>query len=105
MRRILEIVLFASPLLFPRFLFAASIGSFADLVSYFLSILNLVVPAIFALTLIVFIWGLVKGWIINAGTEAGAEEGKRMAIAGIIGLIVMTGMWGIIALAQSVISF
>jgi hypothetical protein len=104
MKRIFETTLFAGSLLFPRVMFA-SIGSFADLVNYILGILNLVIPAIFGLTLIVFIWGLVKGWIINSGTESGAEEGKRMAIAGIIGLIVMTGMWGIIALAQSIIAF
>ena len=105
MRRIPYTALLTSGLLFPQILLAATVGSFSELVNYFLSIFNLVIPAIFGLTLIVFLWGLVKGWIINAGTEAGAEQGKQMAIAGIIGLIVMTGMWGIIALAQSIISF
>lgn len=105
MRRISETIIFGLAIVLPQVTFAASIGNFGDMVNYFLSIFNLVIPAIFGLTLIVFIWGLVKGWIINSGTEAGAEQGRQMAIAGIIGLIVMTGMWGIIALAQSVIKF
>ena len=85
----------------PLAAYAATPRNFADLVDELLLIFELAVHLIFGLTLIVFIWGLISGWILNAGSEAGADRGKNMAIAGIIGLIVMTGLWGIISLAQT----
>ena len=92
-------------LVLPNVAFAQTPGTFGEMVNFFLGIFNLIIPVIFALTFLVIIWGITKGWIIDAGSEAGADRGKQIAFAGIVGLIVMTGMWGIIALAQSVIKF
>lgn len=98
-------LLIVTSLALPQVLFAASINTFGDMVDFFLSLINLAIPVIFALSLLVFVWGIFQGWIMNAGTEAGIDRGKNMAVAGVIGLIVMTGMWGIVALAQSFIRF
>ena len=56
---------------------------------------------IFALTFIVFIWGIMKAWILNAGDESEIEKGKKLALWGVIVLAVMSGIWGILALLQN----
>ena len=74
---------------------------FAWLVGKFLEIINLIIPLIFALALGVFIWGLMNAWILGGGDQARVDKGKKVALAGVIGLVVMAGVWGIIAILQS----
>lgn len=74
---------------------------FCALVNIFLSIMNALVVVLFGLALVVFFWGLTKAWILSAGDEKGIEAGKRIAFAGIIGLVVMSAIWGIVAFLSS----
>ncbi|MBP9701270.1 MAG: hypothetical protein KBD54_02650 [Candidatus Pacebacteria bacterium] len=53
-----------------------------------------IIPLIFALALLFFLWGVMK--FIGASDSTKKEEGKKFIIAGIIGLFVMTSLWGII---------
>lgn len=75
--------------------------TFSDIVSTFLEIIDLLVVLVFALTLLVFLWGITRTWILNVGDEAEVEKGKKLVVAGIIGLTVMSGIWGILALLRS----
>lgn len=70
---------------------------FCALVSIFLDIMNVLVLLLFGLALLVFFWGITKAWILGAGDEKGVEAGKKIALAGIIGLVVMSAVWGIVA--------
>ena len=56
---------------------------------------------IFAITFVFFVWQIIKTWIINSGDEKSVGEGKQLLIATIIGLIVMSGLWGILAMIRS----
>lgn len=56
-----------------------------------------VVPLIFALSLVMFIWGVVQ-FVINSGEEAKKEKGRQFMIWGIIALTVMACVWGLVAL-------
>jgi len=76
-------------------------SDFNDLVQAFIQIINLLVPLVFAVTVIVIIWGIIKAWIINVGDENSVTEGKNLALAGVLALIVMSGLWGIITLLTS----
>jgi hypothetical protein len=96
MRRLL--ISFA--LFFPASAYAAP-SDFKGLVAQFLSIINLLIPLLFGLSLVVFIWGIANAWIIGGGDEEGIRKGKQIALAGIIGLVVMSGVWGIVALVKS----
>lgn len=73
---------------------------FASLVDQFLAIIDILIVLIFALTFIVFIWGITKAWIINAGDETEIENGKQLALWGVIGLVVMSGIWGLLSLLR-----
>lgn len=52
-------------------------------------------PLIIALAVAMFIWGVVQ-YVINSDEEAKKAKGKQFMIWGIIGLVVMFGVWGIV---------
>ncbi|MFA5783203.1 MAG: hypothetical protein WC868_13125 [Bacteroidales bacterium] len=52
-------------------------------------------PLIIALAVAMFIWGIVQ-YVINSDEEAKKAKGKQFMIWGLIGLIVMFGVWGIV---------
>ena len=81
----------------PIVAFASShIVDFKSLVQFFLGIISFLIPIIFALTFIVLIWGIFKAWILHGDNETEIEKGKKIALWGIIGLVVMSGIWGIL---------
>ena len=53
------------------------------------------IPLIIALAVAMFIWGIVQ-YVINGDEEAKKAKGKQFMIWGIIGLVVMFGVWGIV---------
>ena len=86
----------------PSIVFAVETPTdFRSLVGIFINLLNLIIPLIFGLTFIVLIWGITKAWILNVGDQAEIDKGKKLVVAGIIGLVVMSGIWGILALFRS----
>lgn len=76
-------------------------NSFGDLVAKFISIITLLIPLIFAFTLLIIIWKVIDAWIIHGGDESKVEDGKNTIIVGIIALVVMSGIWGILSILQS----
>ena len=55
-----------------------------------------VIPLIFAVAVVMFIWGSVSFFIINADEEAKRTQGKQFMIWGIIALAVMVSVWGLV---------
>lgn len=58
-----------------------------------------IIPLIFAAALMFFLWGVMK--FVAASDSAKKEEGKKFIIAGLIGLFVMTSLWGIIRIVST----
>jgi len=56
---------------------------------------NSVVPLIFALAVLLFVWGVVQ-YVINSDEEAKKEKGRQFMIWGIVALAVMVSVWGIV---------
>lgn len=75
--------------------------TFADLVGKFLDLIALLIPIVFALTIVVLSWGIINAWIINGGDQGSVDRGKKIAVAGVIALVVMVSVWGIVALLQN----
>lgn len=75
--------------------------NFSDLVNAFIGIISLLIPLVFAATLLLIVWKVIDAWIINGGDESKVEEGKNTAVVGIIALVVMSGIWGILHILQS----
>lgn len=70
---------------------------FVALITNFIGVLVILV---FTLTFIAFIWGLIKGWIINVGDAEGIQSGKNVVVVGVIALTIMVSIWGILAMLK-----
>jgi len=72
---------------------------FQNLLGYATCIINSsVIPLFFAVAVVMFAWGVVKFFIINADEEAKREQGKQFMIWGIVALTAMLCIWGLVAI-------
>ncbi len=70
---------------------------FQDLLCYITNIINdAVIPLIFAVAVVMFIWGVLQ-YVIQDSEEA-KTKGKDFMIWGIIGLTVMVSIWGLVSI-------
>lgn len=60
-------------------------------------LLNSIIPLLFALAVVAFIWGVIK-YYLNPENEEKKKEGKSFIVGGLIALFVMASMWGIIGI-------
>lgn len=76
--------------------------SFKGYVDGIIDLLNtVVVPVIFALAFLVFVWGVVNYFILHGGDEGKRAEGREFALWGIIGIAVLFSVWGFVSLLLS----
>ncbi len=74
-------------------------AKFQDLVCYIMRIINdSLIPLIFTLASVMFIWGVVQFFIIGANEESKRQQGKQFMIWGIIVLAVMLSIWGLVGI-------
>ncbi len=70
---------------------------FQDLMNYLTCIIGQsIIPLLFALAVVMFIWGAIKFFIIDADEEAKRTQGKQFMIWGIVALAVMVSIWGLV---------
>ena len=55
-----------------------------------------IVPVIFAIAFLVFLYGAAKSYIFSQGEEAGVKEGHQLMLWGLIGFVVMISIWGLV---------
>ena len=55
---------------------------------------NVLVPLVFALAFIVFIWGIF--WYFIARNEEGKVQGRDLMIWGLVAFFVMVSVWGLV---------
>ena len=75
--------------------------NFSGLVRDLIDLISLVIPLIFSLTLVVISWQVIVAWVINGGDATTVEEGNKTALVGVLVLVVMSGIWGILAILRS----
>lgn len=64
---------------------------------------NIAVPLIFALSFVVFIFGIFRYFIAGAANEEKRKSGRDIMIYGIIGFAVMICVWGLVHLLTGTI--
>ena len=93
--------------LLPAFAFAQStksIDSAQALSSWIVDFINnILVPLIFALSFVVFIFGIFRYFIAGAANEEKRKSGRDIMIYGIIGFAVMITVWGLVHLLTGTI--
>lgn len=65
--------------------------------STFLYIINYVlVPLLFAVAFIVFLYGVATKYIFSHGDKGKVEEGHKLILWGLVGFAVMVSLWGLV---------
>lgn len=78
-----------------------SFDSLLDILIWLKCIIGVaIIPLIFTITFLVFLWGMF-GYIRDANDVKKREESKKFIYYGIIGLTVMVGVWGIVRIVTT----
>ncbi len=74
--------------------------TFAGLVDFILGIINLIIPLLMGVAFVFLMWKLVDAWIIHSDDASKIEEGKTIAITGVIVFVILLSIWGILAMLR-----
>lgn len=62
-------------------------------------ILNAIIPVLIALGVVYFVWGVIT--YVVASDEEAKKAGRDRIIYGVIGLAVIVGVWGLVAILRN----
>ncbi len=86
---------FAVPLV--SFAQTASVTNISGVGTFIINTINnIIVPVLFAVAFIVFVWGAFNTFILGANSEEVKEKGKNLMLWGLIGFFVMISVWGLV---------
>lgn len=92
-----KLVFFGTFLLVPMFASAQAIRDVEDLGQKFIDLINgVAIPLLFAVSFLVFIYGVFKYFIAGGGSEEARSEGQKLILYGIIGFFLMVAVWGFV---------
>ena len=74
--------------------------TFSELVNVILGIVNIVIPAIFAVLFLFLVWKVFDSWVINAADSTKREEGKKYAVTAVLVFVLMISAWGIVTMLR-----
>jgi len=84
----------------------AAVNNLSDAGSFIINIINnVLVPVLFAVAFIVFLWGAFNTFILGAQSEEVKDKGKNQMLWGLIGFFVMVSIWGLVNILTGTISF
>ena len=76
-----------------------SINTLQSLLCKFNELLGAVLPFLIALGVVIFVWGVIQ-YVISSDEEA-KKAGRNRIIYGIIGLVIIVGLWGLVRLVTN----
>ncbi len=80
----------------------AAISNVSDVGNFIINTINgVLVPVLFAVAFIVFVWGAFNTFILGATSEDVKEHGKSLMLWGLIGFFVMISVWGLVNILTS----
>lgn len=101
-----SIALLFTPL---AFALAAVPNATGTLGAFLLQIVDIIdqvlVPVVFALAFITFVFGIYRTFIAGATNEEKRQEGQKLAIYGLIGFLLMFSVWGLVNLLLGTLGF
>lgn len=65
-----------------------------DVILY--SINSILVPVLFALAFIVFVYGVARAYIFSQGDPESVAQGHKFVLWGVIGFAIMISLWGLV---------
>lgn len=76
-----------------------SIDAFLLNISTFIN--NILIPLVFALSLLMFIYGMFRYFIQGGDNSGDREVGQELMVWSIVGFVLMVSIWGIVNLLSS----
>ena len=94
----------------PLFAFAqTNAGNLTGVTTFIQNIIRFMngtlVPLIFAIAFLVFLWGMFKTFILGGSDEDKQKEGKQLMMYSIAGFVIMVSLWGIVNLVAQGFGF
>ena len=84
----------------------AAVSNLSDAGSFIINIINnVLVPVLFAVAFIVFLWGAFSTFILGQGSDETKEKGKSLMLWGLIGFFVMVSIWGLVNILTGSVTF
>ncbi len=76
---------------------AAQVRNIYDAANLITNIINnVLVPLVFAISFVVFIWGVFSYFIASGDSDEKRENGKKLMLYGIVGFFLMVSVWGLV---------
>lgn len=83
----------------------AQVSSIYDLGTLIINIINTVlVPVLFAIAFIIFLWGVFQYFILGGADEEKRATGQALMLWGIIGFFIMVSIWGLVHILTGTVS-
>lgn len=86
-----------------------ALAQFGEIDSFFGNITSFIndilIPLVFAIALLVFLYGVFKYFILGGGDSGSREEGTQLMLYAVIGFVVMVSIFGIVNLIASGLGF
>jgi hypothetical protein len=84
----------------------AAVNNFSDVGTFIIDLINnVLVPVLFSVAFIVFLWGAFTTFILGHGSDEVKEKGKSLMLWGLIGFFVMVSIWGLVNILTGSITF
>lgn len=100
-----KIAAIGAALALPSLAFAQTVNSVQDLGDFVITMINtVIVPVIFALAFLVFVWGAFQFFVAGGADEEKRDKGKQMMLWGLIGFFVMISVWGLVNILVGTVS-
>ncbi len=64
---------------------------------------DVVVPVLFAIAFIVFVWGAFQTFIVGYANDEVKEKGRNLMLWGLIGFFVMVSVWGLVNIIKNTV--
>ena len=104
-----KFLLTTAALLAPAFAFAQPNSDFGGIGGTVLAVMDfmngIVVPLIFALAFLFFIWGMFKYFIMSGANEENREQGKQLMLWGVIAFVAMVSIYGLVNVVAEGLGF
>ena len=88
---------------------AVALAQFGEINSFFNNITsfinNILIPLVFAVALLVFLWGMFKYFILGGGNDDSRSEGRQLMLYSVVGFVLMVSIFGIVNLVANGLGF
>lgn len=79
------------------------INTFVGKITTFIN--NTLIPLVFALALLMFIWGMFRFFIVGGHEEDAQKQGKNLMLYSVLGFVLMVSIFGIVNLIANGLGF